>query len=480
MKASLKFREEKNPLLRAKLPFNVGAVPLSSGVAVGCSQELAIHLGTFFAAGPAIKLAFKPNDLSPFSVILKTGLGLWGSPNGAPISLRAEFSVASKGGNPLFTLRVKPRVGDFSIQKDVKSIKFAPAQQKASETAMAPLQSNALTDKLAVASTPPPTNGDAKAFPKRNGNSFSDKDRLRSPSLDSNAVVIGSNFSLKIEGLDREWKGRNDKKQKAEGMKDQESEGDVTADGNGSVARMSSDLSNEQVKPDGSGRVSAAFSSVGAHINLQGCRIVAHSILPFGKHARFNIRWGVKPHPDIFEGWDGSVRLLSLSKLPSLLLDKISFEQVSAPAAGKLKAPALQSGYLEGAYFPASFSEENRELAQVASLCYNMKRQLHLLYAENQVLRRSMEDMKSQVELRGFRSGSDDGVLSKEQVFARPTSPLLDGPRSREEESRKGYRDMTRKDADMDAKAMPSMTGANPDRSKELEKAIKSAKNGSN
>ncbi|MCO5581248.1 hypothetical protein L7F22_035126 [Adiantum nelumboides] len=83
MKTSLKLREEKNPLLRAKLPFKVGALPLSSGIAVGNSQELAIHLGIVFSSGPAIKVAFKPNDATPPSVVLKAGLGPWGSPYGA-------------------------------------------------------------------------------------------------------------------------------------------------------------------------------------------------------------------------------------------------------------------------------------------------------------------------------------------------------------------------------------------------------------
>lgn len=485
MKASLKFREEKNPLLRAKLPFNAGVFQLSSGVAVGNSKELAIHVGTFFPAGPAIKLAFKPNDQSPLSVVLKAGLGLWGSPNGAPITLKAEFYISPKSGDPVFALRVKPRVGDFSFQKDVNGLKFAHAQSKATEETLVPLQLSAATEKLAI-STPPPANGDVKGLTKRNSGNFIDKDRTRSPSIDSNAVVIGSNFSLKIEGLDREWKGRNDKKVKTEGAKEQDSEGDFMAIGNcNNVLHAPNDVSNEQLNCDGNGRSSTAISLAGVHRGLQGCRIVAHSSLPFGKQARFNVRWGVKPPLDILHSWEGSLSSLPLSKLPSLLLDKVSFEQVSIPVE-KPNAAALQNGYLEGGFLPVSFIEENRELAQVASLCYNMKRQLHLLYAENQVLRRSMEDMKSQVEFRGFRSttnGSEDGVFMKDQGFSRALSNL-DSPRAfyngREEgrwevEARKGHKDMQRKDVDTDVRPTPS-PGANADMSKELEKAIKSGK----
>lgn len=484
MKASLKFREEKNPLLRAKIPLKVGALPLSSGVAVGNSQELAIHLGTFFSTGPAIKVAIKPNHATPLSVVLKAGLGPWGSPHGAPITLKAELYVSPKGGDPLFTLRLKPRVGDFSLQKEVNGLKLVPgqqsvlAQQSVSEAAIEPLQSTAATEKFAV-STPPLTNGEGKAFPRRISGNFTDKDRTRSPSLDS--VVIGSNFSLKIEGLDREWKGKNEKKQKAEGAKEHESEGDMTPNGHGSLPHLQDDVANEKDGRDEVKKSLSAFSLVGVHSRLQGCKFVTHSTLPLGKQAKLNIRWGVKTPPEIFQHWDSSLPSLSLSKLPSLLLDKISFEQLS-PSPEKPKALALQSGYLEGGLLPLSFVEENRELAQVASLCFNMKRQLHLLYAENQVLRKSMEEMRSQVEFRSYRSSGkgssvDDGALAKEQVFARPSSHV-DGPWARDEEVRKSHRDTSRRDAEPDMKAVPSL-GASADMSKELEKAIKSAKNGS-
>ncbi|MCO5559533.1 hypothetical protein L7F22_013134 [Adiantum nelumboides] len=480
MKTSLKFREEKNPLLRAKLPFKVGALPLSSGVAVGNSQELAIHLGTVFSSGPAIKVAFKPNDATPLSVVLKAGLGPWGSPYGAPITVKAELFVSPKGGDPVFTLSFKPRVGDFGLQKDANGLKFKHARHTNSETALVPLQANAAVEKLAI-STPPPANGEGKAFPRRISGNSTDKERTRSPSMDS--VVIGSNFSLKIEGLDRDWKGKNERKQKVEGANEHESEGDMIPNGNGNPVHVRTDVSNELENVDGRRRFRSAFSLAEVQNRVQGCKFVAHSTLPLGKQAKLNIRWGVKAPPDIFHHWDGSLPSLSLLKLPSLLLDKISFEQVS-PLVENPKAHALQSGYFDGGYLPASFVEENRELAQVASLCFNMKRQLHLLYAENQVLRKSMEDMRSQVEFRGHRSSSsstDDSTFIKEQAFTRP-SMHVEGPspahNGREEDVRKSPRDTSRRDADGDIKAVASL-GGSADMSKELEKAIKNAKNGS-
>ncbi|KAI5056075.1 hypothetical protein GOP47_0029596 [Adiantum capillus-veneris] len=480
MKTSLKFREEKNPFLRAKIPFKVGALPLSSGVAVGNSQELAVHLGTFFSSGPAIKVAFKPNDATPLSVVLKAGLGPWGSPHGAPITVKAELFVSPKGGDPVFTLSFKPRVGDFGLQKDVNGLKFVHAQHHDTQTALVPLQSNDVSEKLTV-STPPLTNGEGKAFPRRISGNFTDKDRARSPSLDS--VVIGSNFSLKIEGLDREWKGKNDKKQKAEGAKEHESEDDMTPNGNGNLAHVRTDVLNEPEKFGGSRGSWSAVSLAEVQSRVQGCKLTTHSILPVGKQARLNIRWGVKAPRDIFQRWDGSLPSISLLKLPSLLLDKISFEQVSPPVE-KPKALALQSSYFEGGFLPASFVEENRELAQVASLCFSMKRQLHLLYAENQVLRKSMEDMRSQVEFRGLRSSSNsanDSTFSKEQVFTRP-SMHVEAPwvshNGREDNARKSHRDTSRRDMNEDVKGVSSL-GRSADMSKELEKAIKSVKNGS-
>lgn len=125
MKASLKFREDQKPLLRAKVPLNILGFPFQSGVAVGESKELSLQLGTFFESGPSLKMAYRPNDTwNPFSFIVKTGTGAFGSPSSSSMMMSAEFNLVGKG-NPSFFLHFKPRFGDFSIKKSQSSLSFA-------------------------------------------------------------------------------------------------------------------------------------------------------------------------------------------------------------------------------------------------------------------------------------------------------------------------------------------------------------------
>ncbi|XP_048142084.1 uncharacterized protein LOC115731070 [Rhodamnia argentea] len=125
MKASLKFREDQKPLIRAKVPLNILGLPFQSGVVAGESKELALNLGTFFDSGPALRVSYRPNDsFNPFSLVVKTGTGPFGSPIGSSMSMSAEFDLVHRG-NPRFMLHFRPAFGDFSIKKLQSSDKFA-------------------------------------------------------------------------------------------------------------------------------------------------------------------------------------------------------------------------------------------------------------------------------------------------------------------------------------------------------------------
>ncbi|KAE8668457.1 hypothetical protein F3Y22_tig00112319pilonHSYRG00097 [Hibiscus syriacus] len=122
MKASLKFREEKKPVLRAKIPLSILGLPFQSGIVAGDSKELALNLSTFFESGPSIKISYRPNDgWNPFSVIVKTGTGPFGSPISSSMLMSAEFNLLGRG-NPSFMLHFKPQFGDFSIKKSQSSV----------------------------------------------------------------------------------------------------------------------------------------------------------------------------------------------------------------------------------------------------------------------------------------------------------------------------------------------------------------------
>ncbi|KAJ6743055.1 hypothetical protein OIU85_017073 [Salix viminalis] len=128
MKASLKFREDQNPLFRAKVPINIIGLPFQSGILAGESNELSLNLSTFFESGPSFKISYRPNDTwNPFSLVIKTGTGPFGSPVSSSMIMSAEFNLLSKGINnnnnlnPSFMLHFKPQFGDFSVKKSQSS-----------------------------------------------------------------------------------------------------------------------------------------------------------------------------------------------------------------------------------------------------------------------------------------------------------------------------------------------------------------------
>ncbi|RZR97137.1 hypothetical protein BHM03_00026253 [Ensete ventricosum] len=127
MKASLKFREDRQPLVRAKVPISILGLPFLSGLAAALddARHLRVDLSTAFASGPSLRLSYRPNDpAAPFSLVLKTGLGPLGSPDmGAPLSMAAEFGLLARPGaaGPSFSILFKPRFGDFAVKKTVSS-----------------------------------------------------------------------------------------------------------------------------------------------------------------------------------------------------------------------------------------------------------------------------------------------------------------------------------------------------------------------
>ncbi|GLJ46111.1 hypothetical protein SUGI_0971250 [Cryptomeria japonica] len=94
MKASLKLREAQKSLVRAKIRINILGLSLISGIAVGGSKILCLHMGTFWDAGPAVKVAYKGNDTwNPFSMVLKMGIGEWGSPSAAALAMTIQINL---------------------------------------------------------------------------------------------------------------------------------------------------------------------------------------------------------------------------------------------------------------------------------------------------------------------------------------------------------------------------------------------------
>nr|KYP67037.1 hypothetical protein KK1_013357 [Cajanus cajan] len=132
MKLSLKLEGEdekekySTQIMTAKVPISICSNPFISGVTATTSTHSPSHfsfsLSTNFPSGPSLRLSYSPSASLPFSLSLKSGLGLLGSPAHSPLVFSANFSLSpSHSPLPSFFLHFKPQLGHFSLHKTVFS-----------------------------------------------------------------------------------------------------------------------------------------------------------------------------------------------------------------------------------------------------------------------------------------------------------------------------------------------------------------------
>uniref|UniRef100_A0A6N2JYL2 Uncharacterized protein n=1 Tax=Salix viminalis TaxID=40686 RepID=A0A6N2JYL2_SALVM len=129
MKLSLNLQDDhqiQNPLLKAKLPISIFNRPFTSiftTTTTNSISDLTLALSTNFPSGPSLKFTYTPSTttaISPLSLSLKSGLGLFGSPHNSPLVFSANFSLSNSSSNsilPSFSLQFKPQFGHFSLHK---------------------------------------------------------------------------------------------------------------------------------------------------------------------------------------------------------------------------------------------------------------------------------------------------------------------------------------------------------------------------
>jgi hypothetical protein len=142
MQLSLKFlnndeNHQQTQIMTAKVPITIFNNPLISTITAtgNSSSDFSFSLSTNFPSGPSFKLSYTPpittttttttTSSPPFSLSLKSGLGLFGSPNHSPLVFSANFSLSSFSSStpllPSFSLHFKPQFGHFSLHKTVFS-----------------------------------------------------------------------------------------------------------------------------------------------------------------------------------------------------------------------------------------------------------------------------------------------------------------------------------------------------------------------
>ncbi|KAH6812834.1 hypothetical protein C2S51_021852 [Perilla frutescens var. frutescens] len=280
MKASIKFRDEQKPLLRAKIPLNIMNFPFQSGVSAGDSKELSLNLSTFLDSGPSLKFSYRPNDSrDPFSFVFKTGIGHFGSPKKSPLVMSAEFNLIGNQ-NPRFFIHFKPNLGDFSLKKSHSSASV-----------------RSLGDKL-----------------NAGGDDFV-----------NNVYFKGAGFFPAAES-------------KKAGM---------VVDG-----------------------------------LLKGAELTARTAIPLRDFAAVNLRWGFRVPPrEAADEMDAVVVGKAGIRLPLLVMDKIGIEHVVKSDSKKEKVGPTY--------------------ADMAEACLGVKKQLEVIQAENGLLSKALNDLRSDVAAAG-------------------------------------------------------------------------------
>ncbi len=396
MKASVKVRGEgKKPLIRAKLPITILGLPFVSAITAGNAEELALHVGAYLALGPSpssssscsCKLSYRPNDEHrAFTLVLKTtgsglGLGFCGSSASSPttiedaasLSIAAEFNL-SNSGNPSFFLRLKPRFGDLSFRKET-----------------------------CCSSSSSPHSTGLSSIPVHKKKRLEDVDRASQASEDDNSSIV------LISGADLE--SHKDLALAAAAAvfpppQREENKGNDNKGGGGGWRRRMSWLQE----------------------NAKSWNLFVRNVFPLGRNVVGRVQWGVRFPPttnNIFhsfgnqESSDSSFSVRSF--LPVLVMDKISIESVNPLRRRSLLAAEPRHWYaMEEASSSSSkyglMTEEEQEglssieqscqAEHIAAMCCSLQHQLDILHSQNQVLKKTMDNMRIDIVAQGTKNSS--------------------------------------------------------------------------
>lgn len=476
MKVSLKLREERRPIVRAKLPLNVLGLPVFTGVTTsGDQDELALHLGTDVRAGPSIRVSYKPNNtVTPFSVLVKAGLGLWGSPNGAPLAMSAEIDLNSSG-SPSFSVRLNPKFGDFGLRKD--SGRFTPTYENVprlggSVPRMLTLGSReqskedlALNDEETDVRAASPS-GKAIANGELDGKDLAGTDAgalIEKGESFTNGTLEKSDSFEKSRDTPEKVKRINDPS-----PSEQDDEGGAHYEQVAESHRNPLAVSTRQADECTSavGRRNSRFGGA-----AKGWRFNTHSSLSFGSWAVARVRWQAKFASNIIHDVRQGMHITDI-KLPELAVDKVSFETLGSRSRSRRSSADVVDPLGLGGYG----YEDSSQLGRIAAMCTTMRYQIQLLHLENKLLKNTIDDWRGDLPA-GKRPGSKgtDLIMHEDTALRSQMFDELNGKlNSKSRDSQSAARPGSGKGTTSSGEEF----SMGKDASDELQKAIKNATGG--
>ncbi|CAM6061809.1 unnamed protein product [Sphagnum tenellum] len=351
MKASVKVRGEgKKPLIRAKLPITILGLPFVSAITAGNAEELALHVGAYLALGPS------PSSSS---------------------SCSCKLSYRPNDEHRAFTLVLKTTGSGLGKE---------------------------------TCSSSPPLHG-LSSIPVHKNKRLEDVDRASQASEDDNSSMV------LISGEDLEsHKDLALAAAAAEVIPPAQREENKGNDNNGGGGGWRRRMSRLQE-------------------NAKSWNLFVRNVFPLGRNVVGLVQWGVGFPPttnNIFhsfgnqESSDSSVSVRSF--LPVLVMDKISIESVNPLRRSLLaaeprhwyameEAPSSSSKYglmMEEEQEGLSSIEQSCQAEHIAAMCCSLQHQLHILHSQNQVLKKTMDNMRIDIVAQGKKKF----IFDEEEEFA--------------------------------------------------------------
>ncbi|GFQ04005.1 hypothetical protein PHJA_002544400 [Phtheirospermum japonicum] len=154
-------------LVRAKIPVTIFNLPFLSHFSTTTTHpsDLSLSLSTNLPSFPSLKLSYATSAAAaapPLSLTLKSGTGLFGSPNNSPLVISAHFSFNPSNPNhpnPTFSLFFKPQLGSFSLRKstfshsDPTTGSDSDSNSNSNSFGFVPVESPAIVKDLSVVET---------------------------------------------------------------------------------------------------------------------------------------------------------------------------------------------------------------------------------------------------------------------------------------------------------------------------------------
>ncbi|KAI4303309.1 hypothetical protein MLD38_038956 [Melastoma candidum] len=359
MKLSVHFPDDYSsssggsPTVKLKLPLVFPThhhhhLPSAALSASSSTTITTFSLSTNFPSFPSFSISYSsptptsspspsPSHPSSLSLTLKSGVGFFGSPRDSPLLFSARFSLLGPPGtptfSPVFSLRVKPNFGHFSLRRSTSSLPIPPADFPSS------LQLREVNPHSVLGSDPVPQK--ATFVPKEG--SFSD---FLGKSIPDSAVIPHS-VDKKLEEKEGFWSPKASVRSESR------------------VGAGSSVWEEVMLEPPSEGGLTESMGAPRKSRSFSGFAVTTRTVLPVTRQVAVNVRWGVNLPSEMSRG----MPYLSVSKLEIERIEDKNNSLITADLGG-----SAGDGFGDAEMLKGTWSWMRRDLESIRKENDQMKR----------------------------------------------------------------------------------------------------------